>query len=69
MIVKSLVNEKGECTRVIDRGKIVHEKCRFEKCVCFGFLDTSIIAWWLNGSNPPGDRSFRRRFTCALSVF
>jgi len=26
-----------------DRRKTVHEKYRFEKCVCFGFLDNSVI--------------------------
>ena len=35
-------------------GETVHEKCHFEKCVCFGFLDSSVIVWWLNRLNPQG---------------
>ena len=38
--------------------------------MCFGFLDTSVIVWWLNESNPQeqSDRSFTDRFTYVLMV-
>ena len=46
----SLLHEEG------DRGGTVHRNMYLEiqyfKCVCFGFLDTSVIAKWLRGSNP-----------------
>ena len=46
-------------------GKIAHKKCCFEKCVCFGFLDTSVIVWWLNGSALQGRKAIEALPVCS----
>jgi len=63
----------GPMTSMFFRGKAVHQNeyfvNQYSKYVCFGFLDTFVIAYRLYGSNPQkmgGNRSINSSCSCRL---